>query len=721
MSSRSVSVKAEKPRGGRPRAPALGDVGRNAQLSSSRGSWSNGRFAGPVVIATLLAVITVGTFWEVRHHEFVLYDDTLYVTANPRVQQGLTQENFWWALTATEASNWHPLTWWSHMLDCQLFGLNGGAHHLTSLGLHVVSVLLLFGGLYEMTAGLWASAVVAALFAIHPQHVESVAYVGERKDVLSAVFWFLTIWAYARYARRPNLGRYALVAVSFGLGLMAKPMLVTLPCVLLLLDLWPLRRLNHASLRRLVVEKLPLFALAAAVSAVTFVAQRNAGSMAMLEERALAARIANALLAYATYIRKTFWPADLASFYPYPRSFDPSEVVLTGAALLAVSAAALILMRRAPYVAVGWFWFLGTLVPVLGLVQVGEQSMADRFTYIPLVGLFLTVTWSGADLFGNVRSARAGLAVVMLLAIGLCIVRTRSEVRHWRTSVTLFEHTVRVTTNNHVAHNNLGFAYREGGRTKEAMAQFAAALEASPRYATARNNIGLTQRDLGQHSEAIDSFREAIRLAPSYVDAHFNLGETLLLIGDLEHAAVEFQEAVRLDADDAPAHLLLSTTLLELGRTTEAVVHARRALVLQPNSPEAHLYLADGLTMSGHLDEAIQRYLEALRLRPDHTVTHYNIGNALARSGQVDLAIEHYTRAIVLNPAYPEAHNNLGKLLATKGRLDDALAHYSEALRLAPSLAPAWYNRGIAYQKKGELELAAADLARARELDPRFR
>ncbi len=586
--------------------------------------------------------------------------------------------------------------------------------------------MLLFLALHAMTAAPWRSGVVAALFAVHPLHVESVAYVAERKDVLSGCFWMLTMLAYARYAKAPSIGRYGLVGCAFALGLAAKSMLVTLPFVLLLLDLWPLGRLAPragegvaTTARRLVVEKMPLVGLAVLVSMVTFAAQQGGGSVAPLEDIPLGSRVANALLAYVGYVGKMLWPLHLSCFYPYPQSFDPGAVALAAVALLAASVAALALVRRRPYVAVGWFWYLGTLVPVIGLVQVGEQAMADRYTYLPLIGLFILITWGAYDLLGRFRRGSAALAAAALLVIALCAARTRVEASHWRNSIALFEHALQETAGNHVAHNNLGLALRAAGRKAEAMPHFAAAIAASPRNASAHNHLGLALRDQGRVPEAVASFRESIRLAPDYVAPHFNLGETLLASGDAGEAEAELRETVRLDPTHAGAHLQLGALLRASGRAAEAVALERRAVALRPDSAEAHGYLADSLAEAGRLEEAIAHYREALRLQPGDGDARYNLGNALARRGDLDGAIEQYRRAIALAPGHAEAHNNLGRALAMQGKVDEALAQYDEALRLAPTLAPAYYNRGTAYQRLGQSERAAADIARARELGMR--
>jgi tetratricopeptide (TPR) repeat protein len=515
---------------------------------------------------------------------------------------------------------------------------------------------------------------------------------------------------------------YLSVCLCLALGLMAKSMLVTLPCVLLLLDWWPLRRIPRTvTLQRAIVEKLPLLALAGMAGAFTFVAQSRAGLVVPLAARPLGERLANAVTSYVTYAAKTFWPMTLSCFYPYPESFAVGAVVGATAVLVAVSALAISLVRSRPYVATGWFWYLGTLVPVIGIVGIGGQSMADHYTYLPLIGLFVVVSWGAWDLFERVPHREIVLGGAAVLAIGLCVAKTRVEAAYWRDSRSLFEHALAVTSRNFLAHGNLGLVLRQEGRSAEAMTQFSAALAVAPEYVEARNHLGLTQRDLGEPAKAVASFEEVLRRAPDFAPAHFNLGETLLTMGDDRRAIEEFSTTVRLAPDHVGAHLQLSRLLLQRGQAEEAVSHARQALALGPASPQALGYLADALAVSGNLDEAVTYYREALRMQPDDVDATYNLGNALARRGQMDEAIATYRRAITLAPDHAEAHNNLGRALMSQGRTEEAVSHYSEALRLAPSMAVAFYNRGMANQQLGKTESAADDLARARALDPNLR
>jgi len=501
-------------------------------------------------LAAAIAVLAVVVYLPVRAHGFVGLDDPIYVRDNPHVQTGLTWENAKWAFTTGHAGNWHPLTWLSHMLDASLFDMDAGAHHVVNVVLHVANALLLFDVLRRMTGATARAALVAALFALHPLHVESVAWIAERKDVLSTLFWFLTLEAYVAWTRAPTRTRYVLVVASLAAGLTAKQMLVTLPFTLLLLDWWPLRRwTDAASARRLVVEKLPLFALVAAACVVTFLVQRAGGSVADFETRPLVDRALNAPIACVVYVRKMLAPIDLAALYVHPRTIDARAAVAATAALAFVTFVAVRARRTRPWLLVGWLWFLGTLVPVLGLVQVGRQSMADRYTYVPLVGLFVVVAWGGAELV-NAERRRAAAATLALAATAACAVLARRQVDVWKDDETLWRHAVAVDPDNPAARNNLGDLLCIDGRYDEALPQFREMLRTTSDPATAQNNIGYVLRRRGDVAGAETAFREALRLKPDLAETHDELAGVLLDTGRADEARVEFEAALRLDPSD---------------------------------------------------------------------------------------------------------------------------------------------------------------------------
>ena len=506
-------------------------------------------------------------FWTARENEFVHFDDPIYVTENPHVQKGITPETISWAFTTRYANFWHPLTWLSHALDCQLFGLNPAGHHLSAVLWHTANAALLFWVLWAMTGARWRSAVVAALFALHPLHVESVAWVSERKDLVSTFFWLLTMLAYTRYveltrpgaAAKPRRKWYALALVFFVLGMMAKPMLVTLPFVLLLLDVWPYRRwqpgvasgeikTSTVPLSRLVVEKLPYFAVAAIASFVAFSAQKEGGALPSFGTVPLESRLANALVSYARYLGKTVFPVDLAVPYPF-QAWSGAQIAGAAVLLLAVSVAAVMLTRKAPWLAVGWFWYVGTLVPVIGLVQIGEFSMADRYTYVPLIGVFIAVAWGLERLTCDKPTPRKALALVALFALFGCVVLTRQQIRVWRNTETLFTHAIRVTPENYLAHYNLGRNLIARGRAEEALVQFEKALQIRPTNIDACNNIAGTYAAMGKMDRALEYLKKGAVLDPNNADIHYNLGFILHKQGHIADAMRHYREAIRLRSD----------------------------------------------------------------------------------------------------------------------------------------------------------------------------
>lgn len=664
------------------------------------------------MVCMFLVVATLAVYWKVQNHDFVNYDDHLYVIDNRHVQAGFTREGIIWAFTTIHASNWHPLTWLSHMLDCQIYGLNAGGHHLTNLLFHIVNTLLLFIVLKRMTGALWRSGLVAALFALHPLHVESVAWVAERKDVLSTFFWMLTMWAYVRYVERPGLNTYFFLLLFFILGLMSKPMLVTLPFVLLLMDYFPLGRLQlgqyskkiylgiqESPVIRLLWEKAPLFALAAASCVVTLHAQQSGGALASLDKFPLNIRIANALVSYVSYMGKTIWPRRLAVLYPHADMLPVWQAALAGLLLVCISILVIRAARRFPYLAVGWLWYLGTLVPVIGVVQVGAQSMADRYTYIPLIGLFIIIAWGVADLAARWRFRELVLAMsvgLVLLAFGIF---TWLQVRHWHNSVALFKHTLNVTANNYVAHNNLGLVLARGGSLKEAISHYYQALEINPNYAYTHNNLGIALAEQGRADAAISHYSVALRIKPDYAEVHNNLGVELALQGSLKEAIDHFSEALRLKPDCAKAHNNLGFALAERGRLDEAISHYSKALHINPDYSEAHNNLGFALAEQGRLEEAIGHYSEAVRIKPDDAEAHYNIGALFGKMGYYHEELHAYKQAIRLKPNYAKAYCNLGAAYAQIGRYSKAVSAFEEAVRLNPDDKAAQQNLKMAYEK----------------------
>jgi len=530
-----------------------------------------------------LALTTLASYWQVRNCQFVNYDDKQYVAENRHVKVGLTGKSVVWAFTTGHASNWHPLTWLSHMLDCHLFGTSPHWHHFTNLLLHIANTLLLFTVLKQMTAALWRSAFVAALFALHPLHVESVAWIAERKDVLSTFFWMLTMIAYLSYVRRPGIGRYLLALLVFALGLMAKPMLVTLPFVLLLLDYWPLGRLrlrgdvNRKSWSRLVCEKVPFFTLSAISSIVTFLVQQSGAAVATVEKVPIDFRIANALVSYISYIVKMVYPRRLAVLYPLSgHDLLTWRPVVSLIILLSLSAAIIRIAQRRRYIAVGWLWYLGTLVPVIGLIQVGEQAFADRYTYIPLIGLFIIVGWALPDLLSKWRYRKITLALSAGIVLVVLLICTRIQVRYWQDSFTLFGHALEVTENNAGMHRAMGLSLVSQRRFDEAVSHCRQAVQINPNSARLHESLGITLAAQGNFDEAISSYHQALQLKPNYAEVYNYLGDALQSQGRLDEAVNSYSQALQLKPNYAEAHNNLSVALLFKGRSNEAIAHLCR-------------------------------------------------------------------------------------------------------------------------------------------------
>jgi Flp pilus assembly protein TadD len=580
-----------------------------------------------------LVGLVVWTFWPSVSNGFVNLDDPLYVYENAHVLAGLTWQGIGWAFTTLDGGLWHPLTWLSLMLDCQIFGLRAGYHHLTSLLLHAATTLLVFLTFRRMTSATWRSVAIAVLFGLHPLHVESVAWVADRKDVLGALFWMLALLAYVIYVEqskardkesaasiRFHSSPYYLLSLFFFVcGLMSKTTVLTLPAILLLLDWWPLGRFRVSTLRHLFLEKVPFLAAGALAASIGIYGQKQLGAVPDVVQFPIGDRIANAALSFMCYLVQTFWPVDLAAYYPYPATFPLRPVFFATLLILIASALLLWAARRRPYLAVGWLWYVVTLLPVIGLVQVGGHSRADRYTYVPLIGLFLLVTWAAHDFTKRWRYQAVMLSSATVIVTSVCLVLTRRQIGYWKDGETLFRHAIAVTRDNPMAQMNLG--------------------------------VALTRK--GQLDEAVGHLQEAVRLAPNHAQAHNNLGVALGRQRRLDEAIVQLQEAIR----------------------------------IFPNLADAHANLGDALSVKGDFDEAITQYQQAIQLNPNYADTHNHLGIALTSKGRLDEAIDQFQQALNLNPNYSQAHAALGVALGRRGRLDEAISHLQEAVRLKPDAA----------------------------------
>ena len=632
-------------------------------------------------------IITLAVFWGARQCQFVNYDDPAYITSNEAIQHGLTAPSVRWAFETGAASNWHPLTWLSHLLDVQLYGMDPAGHHFTSVVLHAINGVLLFLILRSMSGAFWRSLIVAALFAVHPLRVESVAWVSERKDVLSTFFWMLTVWTYIRYAAEfkvPGLKIkvfYGLSIVFFALGLMSKPMLVTLPLILLLLDYWPLQRLQLGT-SRLIIEKIPFLLLAAASSIVTFFVQRHGGAVSSLEGVPMTARVGNAFVSYVRYLGKLFWPTRLSPLYPHPGYWPWWKV--TGSVLLLAAITAWVIRRARlqPYLVTGWFWFLVMLAPVIGLLQVGIQSMADRYSYVASVGVLIMLAWGMPEWLATRRWLWGTAAT---LAIATCAMLTFRQITFWRNSETLFEHAVAVTDNNYLAYNNLGFDLSNRGETERAMGYFQKSLEINSNYDEAHNNLGFALAALGRYKEATNEYIKALSINPHLTEAHNNLGIALGDLGFPDAAIHEYQVALEENPNHAGAHNNYGVALAMKGKLDEAIAQFRLAVACQENYLSAHSDLGNALAMKGDLEGAIREYEFCLRSDPKDARVHNNLGNALVQQGKLEEAAAQYRLALNLKPDNPEAHFNLGYCLAKQGRRKEADEQYVLALQQRPN------------------------------------
>jgi tetratricopeptide (TPR) repeat protein len=664
------------------------------------------------VICLGLAAMTFAVFGQTLTHEFVNVDDNDYVYHNPLVARGLTLRGLLWAFTRSRSGNWHPLTWLSHMLDCQLYGLHPGGHHLTNVLLHTATVILLFLVLRQMTGALWRSAFVAAVFAIHPLRVESVAWVAERKDVLSGLFFMLTIGAYLSYTRRPwSPVRYGLVMLLFALGLICKQMLVTLPLVLLLLDYWPLQRVESA--RRLVTEKSPLLALSAAAGVATLLAQdegiKSGGSFSLPH------RLGNALASSMIYLGQMVWPMRLAFLYPYPHNGPPLwEVALAVVLLAGLSAVAWHARRTRPWLLIGWLWYLVMLLPVVGIIQVGRQAHADRYTYLPQIGIYVALTW----LVAQWRLSRVALGGLMTGVLAVLMACTWQQTAYWQNSETLWTRDLACTAGNDFAHFSLGTALAEEGRADEAITHYQMALQLNPNYAEAHYNLGIALAGKGRADEAITHYRMALQIDPNYARAHNNLATALMLKGRADEAITHYQMALQISPNYAEPHVGLGNALLQQRNVNEAITQYQMALQINPNYAEAHYALGNALAQKGRADQAINHWEMALQINPNNAEAHYYLGNALFQKGRADQAITHYQMALQINSNFAEAHYNLGLALARKGRADEAITQYQLTLQINPNSAKAHNNLGNALMKKGRAIEALSHYQQALQIEP---
>jgi len=685
-------------------------------------------------ICCLLCIVTYLVYMQVTKHPFINYDDHLYVTGNKHVLNGLTIENISWAFSKSSTSstgNWHPLTLISHMIDVELFVIKAGMHHLTSLCFHIINTLLLFIIFRKMTGDFWKSIFVAALFALHPLHVESVAWVAERKDVLSTFFWMLALLSYVWYVEHPGMGRYGTIFLFFVLGLLSKPMVVTLPFVLLLLDYWPMRRIRKFAVDEggaglnadkpvisLIIEKIPLFVGAAIISVVTYVTQQQHGSMKSLEHFPLITRIANAVVSYTAYVGKMVLPFDLAVFYPHPREIEPSILCGSALILLLISFFSFRHARRQPFYIVGWLWYLGTLVPVIGLIQVGGQAMADRYTYIPLIGLFIMISWGGHDLFSGSRYRMKIIAVAATLVIITLSCLTWKQVGLWKSSMILFSHTLEVTHDNYIAHNNLGQIHEAKNDYRNAIQHCVEAVRIAPDNLKIRSNFGVVLMKSGRIEDAISQFEVILQKDPNNKCTLVNLGTAYLQLGNFKEANECFHKALRLYGDSADAYFGLGCVLSRQGRNNDAVEQYLRALEINPRHINARVNLANALVRISRIDDAIKHYGEVLKIEPHHATAKHNFQVLVSQRQELDEKIKSLQSAVDQNPENSTLLYHLGVAHQKRGHSEKALTYYKLALLYNNELIEANQNMFLIYSEREDYEDARSILFRMIEHQP---
>jgi tetratricopeptide (TPR) repeat protein len=666
-----------------------------------------------LIIYLTLTVVTFTVFWQVNLYDFTNFDDPLYVTENSHIQSGITLTGIRWAFATTYADSlWHPLIWLSLMLDYQLFGLNAGGYHITNLILHIFSTLLLFWLFNRMTGAIWKSAFVAAIFALHPLHVESVAWIAERKDVLSAFFWMLTLCLYVYYTEKPVIKRYLPVVFCFVLALMSKPMVITLPVILILLDYWPLKRFEFREGNFVLwqlKEKIPFFILSAVFSLITIYTQYNPS----IKYFPFGLRIANASVSYITYLEKTFMPSDLAVFYPYPAQIPLWQVLGATLLILVISALVIGAAKRLPYLFVGWLWYAITLLPVIGIVQSGEQAMANRYHYLPSIGIAIILAWCIPLFFTHQNLRKIILFPAGVFFISILSFITWQQCGHWQNSIKLWNYNLQITKNNALAHNNLGLALFTNGKSKEAIGHYNKAIRLIPDNVIFYNNRANSYAALGQLKRAIEDYNEAIRLNPHFSDAYCNLGIIQIKLGLYQNASDYFSKAIRLRPDDASYYSDRGISYANLGQYRLAMEDYNHAISLKPN--DADLYYIRGAAYHnlGRYQSAVDDFNEAIRLKPSNAGFFYNRGNAYFKLGRYQSAVDDFNEAIRLKPDYADAYNNRGAAYFKIRRYQSAVKDFNEVLRLKPDYADAYNNRGGTYFNQGDKKSGCYDAKKA--------
>ena len=675
------------------------------------------------LISLFLVIVTIAIYAPVRHHDFINFDDGLYVEDNRHVQAGLTSESIEWAFSVTksdERAYWHPLTWMSHMLDCQILGVQPGYHHLSNLFYHLVNVLLLFLVFTRMTGAIWKSAFVAALFAVHPLNVDSVAWIAERKNLLSTTFWFSTMLAYIYYAKNPSLRRYLLVFAGMTAGLLAKPMLVTLPCVLLLIDFWPLnrtrfawqehtanKRFPEASLYQLIAEKIPLLILSAISTVFSVISLDHHDQFIAHNIIPLWLRIENAIVSYIQYIVKIIWPQDMAIFYPFPDAIQGWQVLVAFLLLIALFLIAFLLIKKMPFLSVGWLWFFGTLVPVIGIVQGGRwPAIADRWTYVPAIGLFIIAGWGGSAILEKISQKRTLKVVCASFVLVPLMIVSHHQVGYWKNSITLFSHAIDVTKDNGLAHYNLGEALGDTGEFEKAIVQYYAALKIDNQNATAHINLANALARKGEFDEAFSHFNMALTIEPDNEFAHLNLAKALLLKGKPDEAANHFNTALKINPRLDYAYVGLGNIFAGKNEFNKAIEYTLKALEINPDYAVASENLGKLMLRQGNVADAIPHFKKTLEIDPDNENAKTNLKQLSVFQKKIDEETPKILQSIKSSPNDPLLYVQLGRLYQSMRFFNNAIPQYEKALSIKPDTIPALYSLGVIYTLRGEYDNA---------------
>ena len=674
-----------------------------------------------LVVCAVLAAITIIAYEPVRHNGFVGYDDGRYITENPQVKQGLTLETLKWAFTKPHYFMWHPLTTLSYLVEYEFFGANAVASHLINLLFHIINALMLFWILKKMTGTFWPSAFAAALFAVHPLQVESVAWAAERKNVLSGLFWLLTIAAYIRYAdfgelsrgEKPKAGRYMVLLLVYGLCILTKPTVVVVPFVLLLLDFWPLRRITRNTIRRLIIEKIPLFFLAALLCVVTVFAQKSGGVIKTMPHFAFQYRLENAIVSYISYLFKMAYPVNLAVFYPHPGPrIALWQPLLALIALAVITGLVFYFGRRRRYLITGWLWYVGTLVPVIGLIQVGGQAMADRYMYLPMVGLLIIIAEAMSEIIRKWRYSRYVLFVISAAILVVLMIAARNQVRYWKDDFTLFGHAIDVTKNNENMHYNIGHAYQQKGQFEKAIEHYKETLRIEPGDLQAMNNLGVLLLSQKKTDEALKIFEKAVQLNSHYIDSINNLGLALREKGRVKEAMEKWQQVIDLEPMQPEAHYNIGVTMLRNGRYNQAIEHLNKSLE-KKKEWDVYNYLSTSYMALGQFKNAMGSYNEAIKLKPGDMNIESNIAMTLTKLGKAEQAEQIWQRILARDPENFKAHYGLGRLLADKKQLDKAMEHFNKVLQAKPDWFEIHLMIADVYYKQKELTLAVQHLREA--------